>query len=237
MDGESTSPLDDGLEVVLVEGDAAAGPAEREGRPDDDRVAEGFAIARALETARHAGLQDVDAAPHRLIEGKKVLAGLDGLDGGSERFDAVPCEESILVERDREVEGRMSADGRKQRVRLLLRDDRGDRVAVERLDVGRVRELGIRHDRRRVRVDEDDPVALALQGAAGLGPGVVELAGLADHDRAGSQHENRLDVGPFRHRERSLRDAGRPRWHAPTTRDRVSRQGKSKRKKEISANE
>ena len=65
---------------------------------------------------------------------------------------------------------------------------------VERLDVGGVGEVGVGHDRRRVRVGEDHPVALLPQHAAGLGARVVELAGLPDHDRAGPDEEDRLDV-------------------------------------------
>src|SRR5690606_42059030 len=42
----------------------------------------------------------------------------------------------------------------------------------ERLDVGGVGEVGVGHDRRRVRVGEDHAVALVPQHAARLGPGV-----------------------------------------------------------------
>ena len=211
--GERQAALDDGLEVVLVERDPAAGPAEREGRADDDGVAERNGDGPGLvEAPRHPGLQDVDAdLLHRLLEEEAVLAELHGADRGPERLDAVLCEDAGLVEGDREVQGRLPADGREEGVGLFLRDDRGDRVAVERLDVRRVRELGVRHDRGGVRVHEDDAVALAPQRAARLGPRVVELAGLPDHDRARAQHENRPDVRAFRHRSRSLREARRRR--------------------------
>jgi hypothetical protein len=45
---------------------------------------------------------------------------------------------------------------------------------------------------RRVAVDQDDAVALLAQRLAGLGAGVVELAGLADDDRAGADDEDAL---------------------------------------------
>ena len=41
-----------------------------------------------------------------------------------------------------------------------------------------------------LRVDQDDPVALLAQRLAGLGAGVVELAGLADDDRAGADDQD-----------------------------------------------
>jgi hypothetical protein len=55
------------------------------------------------------------------------------------------------------------------------------------------------HDRCRIRVHEDDPVALFAQRLARLRAGVVELARLPDDDRASADDENRLDVGSFRH--------------------------------------
>jgi len=43
---------------------------------------------------------------------------------------------------------------------------------------------------RRIRIDQDDLVALRAQRLAGLRAGVVELARLADHDRAGADDQN-----------------------------------------------
>ncbi len=53
--------------------------------------------------------------------------------------------------------------------------------------------LGVGHDRRRVRVDQDDPVALLLQRLARLGSGVIELAGLPDDDGAGADDQDAFD--------------------------------------------
>ena len=69
----------------------------------------------------------------------------------------------------------------------------------DRLDVGDVGHLRVGHDRRRVGVDQDDPVALFAQRLAGLGAGIVELAGLADDDRAGADDQDAVDVGALRH--------------------------------------
>ena len=64
----------------------------------------------------------------------------------------------------------------------------------------RSRELRVGHDRRRVRVDEDDLVALLAERLGALRPGVVELAGLADDDRPGADDEDLLEVVAARHR-------------------------------------
>ena len=93
-----------------------------------------------------------------------------------------------------------SASGR------LLLDDLGDDLRRDRLDVGGVGEIRIGHDRRRIGIDQDDPVALVLQRLAGLRAGIVELAGLADDDRAGADDQDRFDVGAFGHCR--LRDLG-----------------------------
>jgi hypothetical protein len=42
-------------------------------------------------------------------------------------------------------------------------------------------------------------VTLVAQGLAGLGAGVVELAGLADDDRAGADDEDGLEVSALWH--------------------------------------
>ena len=96
----------------------------------------------------------------------------------------------------------LPAHGRQQRVRALLRDDARDHLPGDRLDVGGVGHLRVGHDRRRVGVDQDDLVALLAQRLARLRAGIVELAGLADDDRAGADDQDALDVGAF--------------WHAPS---------------------
>ena len=102
-----------------------------------------------------------------------------------------------------EVERRLAAHRRQERVGALPLDDRREHVVLERLDVGPVREVRVGHDRRRVRVREDDPVALLAEHPAGLGARVVELARLADDDRAGADDEDRRDVVAPRHQRAS----------------------------------
>src|SRR5699024_8908179 len=84
-------------------------------------------------------------------------------------------------------------------VGALALDDLLDHLGGDRLDVGGVGELGVGHDRRGVGVDEHDPDPLLPQDAAGLGAGVVELAGLADDDRAGADDEEAGDVVALGH--------------------------------------
>ena len=68
------------------------------------------------------------------------------------------------------------------------------------LDVGAVGELRVGHDGGRVGVDEDDAVAFLLEGLAGLRAGIIELARLADDDRAGADDEDGVNVSALGHR-------------------------------------
>ena len=69
----------------------------------------------------------------------------------------------------------------------------------ERLDVGRVGQLRVGHDRGRVAVDQHHLETFGAQRLARLRARVVELGGLADDNRPGADDEHALDVGSFRH--------------------------------------
>src|SRR5207253_744032 len=57
----------------------------------------------------------------------------------------------------------------------------------------------IGHDGGRVGVHQNDAVTLFAQGFTRLGAGVVELAGLADHDRASTENQDAFNVCTFWH--------------------------------------
>ena len=67
------------------------------------------------------------------------------------------------------VQRGLPAQRGEQRVGALDRDDLLQGVLGDRLDVGRVGELRVGHDRRRVGVHQADPDPLLLQHPAGLG--------------------------------------------------------------------
>ncbi len=139
---------------------------------------------------------------HRLAEQLAVLGLVDGVGIGADHLHAEFFEHAHAAQRQRGVERGLPAHGRQQRVGPLLLDDLGDDLRRDRLDIGRVGEVRVGHDRRRVRVDQDDPVALLLERLAGLGAGIVEFAGLADDDRTGADDQDRFDVGSLGHEAR-----------------------------------
>ena len=136
---------------------------------------------------------------HGRLEAVPVLGRGDGLGPRPDDLDAEALQHTELDQAHGQVERRLPTEGRQQRVGTLLLDDGGQHLGVERLDVGAVRRPGVRHDRGRVGVGQDHPVALLDQDPAGLGARVVELAGLADHDRARPDDEDRLQVVAARH--------------------------------------
>ena len=196
----------DPFELLGCRSDAGAAPTEDVGRTDHGRKADALDHPTCLvHVVGDTGGWDVEAdLEHRRLEALAVLGRGDGLGIGADQLDPVLVEDAGLNQLHRQVQRRLAAERRQQGIGALLVDDPGEDVEAERFDVGGVGEVRIRHDRRRVRVGEDDPIALLAQHAAGLGPGVVELAGLADHDRSGADEQDAPDVVPAGHQARTF---------------------------------
>jgi hypothetical protein len=137
--------------------------------------------------------------PHRGHEPPPVLGPADRLEVRADHPNAVRLQRPGLPQGHGEVQPGLPAERGKKGVWPLPLDHPEDRLEGERLDVGGVGELGVGHDRGRVRVHQHDPVSLGPQRLAGLGPGVVELAGLADDDGARPDDQDRADVLAPRH--------------------------------------
>ena len=193
--------------------DAASAPAERERRANDAGQAEvGQRVERLCDRRRDRALGHRQAgAFHRLAEQVAILGTGDRVVVGADQLDAELSQRPVLVQRLRQIQRRLPAKRRQQRVGALALDHLADRARQQRLDVGRVGELGVGHDRGRVRVDEHDLVALLAQDLARLDAGVVELGRLADHDRARAEDQDPLDVIASRHSRSPRGPAARPR--------------------------
>ena len=163
-------PLGDVRDLIAIVRDTGTAPAENEGGTHDDGIADLVGDAeRFLHRVSDAGRRHAQAdLRHRNFEALAVFRGADRFDLGADHLHAERVEHACFVQRDREIETGLAAERRKQRVGTLLFDDSSQRRHIERLDVGRVRELGIGHDRRRVRVHEHDAIALGAQHATRL---------------------------------------------------------------------
>ncbi|MPN06610.1 hypothetical protein SDC9_153866 [bioreactor metagenome] len=133
-------------------------------------------------------------AGHGVLELQAVLGLVDGLGRGADQLDLVLVQHAVAPQVQRAVQRGLAAHGRQDGVGALLGDDLLDRLPGDGFDVGDVGGGRVGHDRRGVAVDQDDLVALFAQRLAGLHAGVVELAGLADDDRAGANDQNAFNV-------------------------------------------
>jgi len=173
-------------ELFDVVRDPAANAAEREGRTDDDRKPElldrrkGIFHVADVTALRHIG---ADLA-HRVAELQSIFREIDRVDRRANQLDVVLLQCALLCQRDGQVQRRLTADGWKHRIGTLAFDDLLEDLRRQWLDVGPIRDLRIGHDRRRVAVDENDFEAFGAKRLARLRARIVELAGLADDDRA-----------------------------------------------------
>ena len=197
--------------------DAAAGAAEREGGPDDRRQADLLRGPSRAAASRASSVSPSTIAARRVrladpveqvAEQLAVLGHLDRLQRRADQPDVVPLEDAGLGQRHGQVEPGLAAEPGEQPLRPLFGDDLLDGLDGERLEVDGVGDLGVGHDRGRVRVDQDRPHALGAKRPAGLRAGVVELGRLADHDRAGADDQRAPGLGPLGARRRGVAGTG-----------------------------
>ncbi len=207
--------LGDGFKLFLIVTDAAARAAERERRADDEwKLADLLRdVAGFVEIVRDAGDGNVEADfQHQFLERKTIFAAMDGVGLGTDHFDVVPFERAVFVEGHRGVQRSLAAECGEQNefalrtetfhFRFFTHDNFLHTFGRDGFDVGAVGELRVGHDGGRVGVDKDDAVAFLAQGLARLSAGVIELARLADDDRAGADDEDAVDVGALGHKSK-----------------------------------
>ena len=200
--GESSRPwVEDLDELGLVVRDAAARTAHREARTQDARVARGLDdVERVFNGIGVPGTGDLQAdLGHGLVEELAVLAALDGIQVATDHLDAVFLQHAGAGELNRGVQAGLAAERGQQRVGALALNHALDELGGDGLNVGAVGQARVRHDGRRIGVDEHDLVAVLLENLAGLRARVIELARLTDDNRAGADDENPLDICTLGH--------------------------------------
>src|SRR5678816_149539 len=99
------------------------------------------------------------------------------------------------------IEGSLSTEGGEQdqlsldSLPLQCLDLPGDNFLKafrrDRLYVSALSKFRVSHDRRRVRIDEHDTITLLFECFTSLGARIIELASLADNNRASANDQDR----------------------------------------------
>ena len=210
---EVHAALGEFVKFVAVVGDAAAGAAEGERGPDDERepadlFRDGAGFVQRCAPCRKSGT----SSPMESIRSLNTCRSSPfWMASALAPIISTPCRSSapflwramavfkrgLAAERGQQHEFALRAEP--FHFLLLAHDDFLDAFRRDGLDVGAVGELRVGHDGGRVGVDEDDAVALLLERLAGLRAGIIELARLADDDRAGADDEDAVNVSALGH--------------------------------------
>ncbi len=112
-------------------------PMVKDGRMIEGKPGSLHDRQRFGQRLRHAALRHDDANLfHRVAEQQAIFGHLDGGDRRADQLDVVLLEHAELVELHRQVQRRLPADRRQQRIGALALDDLLHRLRRQRLDVG-----------------------------------------------------------------------------------------------------
>ena len=216
--------LADRPEFLRVVGDAtAAAPQGESGSNDAGVGADDLAhLLGFLEVVGNAGGAHRHAdAGHGLLKKQAILRLADRFEVGPDQFHPEALQSAVLGQGHRQVEGRLPSHGGQQGIGPLDLDHPRHHLGGEGLDVGTVGQIRIRHDRGRIAVHQHHLVPLGPQRLAGLGAGIVEFAGLADHDRPRTQQQDAPEIRAAGHgcdlAKRAQPLMGAPRVGHPTS--------------------
>ena len=185
----------------FVLGKAAAGAAQRESRTQHDGIADLPRDAQpVLDCVRDVrGQHRLAERFAQLFELLAVLRALDAAAFCTQQLGPALGEYALFFKLHRQIQSRLSADARQNGVRPFVADDFGDIFQRQRLHIHLVGDGGVRHNRGRIGVAEDDLVALLLQRQTRLRARVVELRSLSDDDWSGPGDKDLFDVRSLRH--------------------------------------
>ena len=188
-------------ELLLVVGKAAAGAAQGEGRPQYHGIADLLRRRQALlhGVGNLAGEYRLPQALAKLLEQLPILGLFDAAAGSSQQLHMAFLQDTLFLQLRGQIQARLTADAGDDGIGSLVADNPGNVFQGQRLHVDLVRDGGVGHNGCWVGIAEDNLIALLLQGKAGLGSGVVKFRRLANHDGAGADHQNFLQISSFRH--------------------------------------
>src|SRR5437868_8968238 len=194
-------------QLLPVVSDASAGATKSErGRHDHWKanLPREFQAVFQIVDQRRFGHIEADLL-HSVFEEEPVLSFLDSPNVRANQPNVKLLKHAAIRKLHRHVQRSLTAHRGKQREALaahhfaLEPDDLRHVIAMEWLDVSAVGNVGIGHDRGRIRIDQHDFVTFRLQRLASLRAGVIEFGRLSDNDWSGADDENLGDVSSFWH--------------------------------------
>ena len=189
------------LELLIRLGNAAALSAEGVAGPDDNRQA-GFLLEAEsrFEIPYQIRMRHIDAqfVGHRL-ETPAVFGQLNRVDRRSDHLHSELFQCAGRVQFDCQVQGGLAAHRRQDCIRTLLADNLADILRRQGFGVNGIGNPRSGHNGGRIRVDQNNAVALLFEGMYRLGSGIVELAGLSDDDRPRAYDKDAVYIFSGRH--------------------------------------
>ena len=192
--------------LFVITGKTAPGSAQCKCGTQNHRIADGCRRRKALFDAGGNGRRNhrLTQLFAQLLELLPVLRPPDARGACPQQLDLTLGKNAFIIELKREIESRLSAESRHNRIRPLIPADPRQVFQRQRLHVDLVRNCVIRHDGRGVRVGQNDLISLFPQCQARLCSGVVEFRRLPDHNGAGSDDQYFFQICPLRHFPRCL---------------------------------
>ncbi len=185
----------------LIMCDTAAGTAKRIGGAQDDRITDFICEIDSVlnifyyERGR-AWLPDFF---HRFFKFQTVFRFLNRLCGRTEKCYAMFGEKTCLIQFHTEIQARLSAHIRKQAVRFFFDNNLFQHLCCQRFNIHFIRNIAVRHNRRRIGINKNDFHSLFFQGTAGLCARIIKFRRLSDYDWTGTNNQYSFYIRIFRH--------------------------------------
>ena len=145
----------------------------------------------------HANLQ------HGIEEELAILSFMNRWNLRTNEFDVILGKNPLFMQRYRCIQCNLATHGWKDCFRSFLADDLFNKLWRDRLNVGGIRNVRIRHDCCRIGVNQNDTIPLFTQHLTRLRPRVVKLARLSNNNWTGSDDKNCAKVSAFWHSSQS----------------------------------
>ena len=136
---------------------------------------------------------------HRILELGTIFGFVDGFGCRADQLALVFIQHAVTPKIERAVQCRLATHRGQDCIRAFFIDDAFNHLPGDGLNVSDIGHLGVGHDGGRITVDQNDFVAFLAQGLASLRAGIIELTGLTDDDRTGTNDENAFDIGTLSH--------------------------------------